>query len=90
MVLLEVETGETDPFYAHTLWLGRTSPSGLSPRARSAIEPGKVLALAYLRDASARDGLSVSILGRHRAAVILPAPPFDPGNDRLRRPGEPR
>ncbi|MEM9581243.1 MAG: glycine cleavage T C-terminal barrel domain-containing protein, partial [Pseudomonadota bacterium] len=49
---------------------------------------GKVLALAYLRDASARSGLEVSILGQRRSATILPTPPFDPLNDRLKT-GEP-
>ena len=32
---------------------------------------GKVLALAYLRDTAARDDLTVSVLGQHRAATIL-------------------
>lgn len=45
---------------------------------------GKVLALAYLRDAKARDRLSVSILGERRAATILPQAPFDPDDTRMK------
>jgi dimethylglycine dehydrogenase len=48
---------------------------------------GKVLALAYLRDATARDGLTLSILGQHRSATILPDAPFDPDNTRLKTGG---
>ena len=45
---------------------------------------GKVLALAYLRDVTARENLTVSILGQHRKAVILPRPPYDPENARMK------
>ena len=45
---------------------------------------GKNLAFAYLRDPTARDGLSVDILGVRYPAEILPDAPFDPSNLRLR------
>jgi len=47
-----------------------------------------VLALAYLRDPEARTDLTVSILGEHRTATILPEAPFDPQNTRLKPRGE--
>ena len=47
---------------------------------------GKSLALAYLKADRLTAGapLEVLILGQPRPAKILPAPPFDPGNERLR------
>ncbi|WP_293573670.1 FAD-dependent oxidoreductase [Phaeobacter sp.] len=91
MVLLEVEAGQTpadevDPFYAHTLWRDG-QPVGIATSGAFGHRTGKVLALAYLRDASARDGLTISILGQHRAATILSRPPFDPDNTRLKTGG---
>ncbi len=83
MVLLEIESGEVDPFYAHGLWQEGRSV-GIVTSGAYGHRTGKVLALAYLRDASARDGLTVSILGRHRRATILPAAPFDPDNTRMK------
>ncbi|MCL6281909.1 hypothetical protein M3P21_00045 [Ruegeria sp. 2012CJ41-6] len=83
MVLLQIDTGDVDPFYAHTLWQdGR--PVGIVTSGAYGHRTGKVLALAYLREVTARDNLTVSILGTHRAAVILPEPPFDPRNTRLK------
>lgn len=82
MVLLEVETGEVDPFYAHTIWRDG-QPVGIATSGAYGHRTGKVLALAYLRDVSARDGLTISILGQERGATILPQPPFDPDNTRL-------
>ena len=83
MVLLEIEAGEVDPFYAHTLWQdGR--PVGIVTSGAYGHRTGKVLALAYLRDPSARERLTVSILGTHRRASVLPEPPFDPKNTRLK------
>ena len=88
MVLLEIDAGEVDPFYAHTLWQG-THAVGIVTSGAYGHRTGKVLALAYLRDATARDDLSVSILGEMRAAKILTAPPYDPENLRLKT-GDPR
>lgn len=87
MVLLEIAVGEIDPFYAHTLWQ-EERPVGIVTSGAYGHRTGKVLALAYLRDALARDGLTVSILGQHRAVTILAEPPFDPNNTRL-KPGDP-
>ena len=86
MVLLEIDAGEVDPFYAHALWQG-DRPVGIVTSGAYGHRTGKVLALAYLRDNSARDGLTVSILGQHRAAAILDQPPFDPTNARLKSGG---
>jgi dimethylglycine dehydrogenase len=86
MVLLGIDAGEVDPFYAHTLWQsGR--PVGIVTSGAYGHRTGEVLALAYLREVTARDNLTVSILGMHRAAVILPEPPFDPRNMRLKAGG---
>ncbi|MBE1282430.1 MAG: FAD-dependent oxidoreductase [Rhodobacteraceae bacterium] len=83
MVLLEIESGEVDPFYAHTIWKDG-APVGIATSGAFGHRTGKVLALAYLRDPAARDGLTISILGQHRAATILPHAPFDPDNTRLK------
>ncbi len=83
MVLLEIETGEVDPFYAHTVWLD-ARPVGIVTSGAYGHRTGKTLALAYLRDSSARKNLHVSILGKKRRAVILEQPPFDPDNSRLK------
>ncbi|WP_108860077.1 FAD-dependent oxidoreductase [Ruegeria sp. Alg231-54] len=86
MVLLEVDAGEIDPFYAHTVWKDGL-PVGIATSGAYGHRTGKVLALAYLRDPTARDGLTISILGQHRAATILPEAPFDPENSRLKTGG---
>ena len=82
IILLEIEAGELDPFYAHTLWQGEQAV-GIVTSGAHGHRTGKTLALAYLRDARARDGLTISLLGQHRAAHILEDPPYDPGNLRL-------
>ncbi len=79
MVLLEIETGEVDPFYAHTLWQ-RDRAVGIVTSGAFGHRTQKTLALAYLRDPTARDNLTVNILGQHRAAAILNRPPYDPDN----------
>jgi dimethylglycine dehydrogenase len=83
MVLLELETDEVDPFYAHTVWRS-DQPVGIVTSGAFGHRTGKTLALAYLRDPNARDQLHVSLLGRNRVAKILPHPPYDPDNVRLR------
>ncbi|SLN18992.1 4-methylaminobutanoate oxidase (formaldehyde-forming) [Roseovarius albus] len=83
MVLLDVEPGEVDPFYAHPVYQG-DCVVGVVTSGAYGHRTGKVLALAYLRDATARDNLNIEILGKRRAAEILSAPPFDPQNERLK------
>src|SRR5690606_365373 len=83
MVLLEIEPGAREPYYAHSIWQGAACV-GIVTSAATGHRTGKVLALAYLRDRSARDGLEVEILGTRRKARILERPPFDPDNLRLR------
>lgn len=83
MVLLETDPGESEPYYAHSLWQG-AAPVGIVTSAATGHRTGKVLALAYLRDRTARDGLEVEILGTRRKVRILDRPPFDPDNLRLR------
>lgn len=85
LVLLEIVPGDVDPFHAHTVWQGER-PVGIVTSGAHGHRTGKTLAFAYLRDPGARDGLSVSILGEKRAAVILEEVPFDPGNLRLKDP----
>ena len=83
MVLLEIEGGDVDPYYAHGVVQG-DAVVGIVTSAAFGHRTGKTLALAYLRDRSAREGLSVEILGRKRAAKILDEPPFDPSNTRMK------
>ncbi|MCP9483275.1 FAD-dependent oxidoreductase [Shimia sp. CNT1-13L.2] len=83
MVLLEIEGGDVDPYYAHCVVQG-DAVVGIVTSAAFGHRTGKTLALAYLRDRSAREGLSVEILGRTRPAKILDEPPFDPSNTRMK------
>ncbi len=83
MVLLEIAPGEVDPFYAHPVKQGDRVVGILTSGAHGH-RTGKTLALAYLRDPAARDGLTVEILGRPRTATILDAPPYDPLNEKLK------
>ncbi len=83
MVLLEIEPGEVDPFYAHPVYQG-DGVVGVVTSGAYGHRTGKVLALAYLRERDARDGLSLRILGRKRSAEILDKPPYDPGNEKLK------
>lgn len=83
MVLLEIEAGEIDPFYSHPVYQGERIV-GIVTSAAYGHRTCKTLALAYLRDPSATDGLSISILGQRRTATILIEPPYDPENIRLK------
>ena len=83
MVLLEIDPGEVDPFYAHTVMQG-DRPVGIVTSGAYGHRTGKVLALAYLRDPTAREDLTVSILGQHRGATIQTRAPYDPDNTRLK------
>jgi dimethylglycine dehydrogenase len=83
MVLLEIDPGEVDPFYAHTVMQG-DRPVGIVTYGAYGHRTGKVLALAYLRDPTAREDLTVSILGQRRGVTILTRAPYDPDNTRLK------
>ncbi|NGM45866.1 FAD-dependent oxidoreductase [Rhodobacter sp. SGA-6-6] len=83
MVLLELDPGEADPYYSHGLWQGDRCV-GVITSAAYGHRTGKVLALAYLRDRSAREGLEAEVLGKRRGARILAEPPFDPKGARMR------
>ena len=82
LVLLEIEDGEIDPFYAHTVWQGEAAV-GIVTSGSFGHRTGKALAFAYLRNPDARDHLRVSILGQMREAIILEEAPFDPTNSRM-------
>ncbi|MEM1298761.1 MAG: FAD-dependent oxidoreductase [Pseudomonadota bacterium] len=84
MVLLEIQSQDVHPFYAHGLWQGGRSV-GIITSAAHGHRTGMVLALAYLRDRTARHDLTADILGRRVPARILDRPPFDPDNIRLRQ-----
>ncbi|MGB1213219.1 MAG: GcvT family protein [Pikeienuella sp.] len=86
MVLLELEPGDVDPFYAHTVWRGG-EPVGIVTSGAYGHRTGQVLALAYLRDPQARDRLSVGILRGERAAHIRASAPYDPENTRMKAKG---
>ncbi|MBO9452841.1 FAD-dependent oxidoreductase [Tropicibacter sp. R16_0] len=83
MVLLEIHDPEFDPFYAHSVLQG-DDIVGVVTSGAHGHRTGKTLALAYLRDRTARENLTVSILGRKTQATILPEAPFDPENLRLK------
>ena len=91
MVLLSIEPdADADPFHTHTVWK-HGHPVGIVTSGAPGHRTGTVLALAYLcPEAAAADApgtsgaLEVSILGRRSRARVLDAPPYDPGNDRLR------
>lgn len=83
MVLLDIETSDVDPFYAHAVFAnGR--PVGIVTSGAFGHRTGKTLALAFLREAHVRDGLAVKILGKMRNARVLEAVPYDPDNTRLK------
>ncbi len=83
MVMLDIETTDFDPFYAHSVMQG-DRPVGIITSGAFGHRTQKTLALAYLRDPTAREDLTVSVLGRSRPATILDTPPFDPQNARLK------
>lgn len=83
MVLLEIEAGDVDPYYAHGVIQGDRMV-GIVTSAAYGHRTGKTLALAYLRDRNAKEGLEVQILGQQRDAKILSKPPFDPANARMK------
>ncbi len=86
MVLLEIHSDRAHPFYGHGLWHGAHCV-GIVTSAAFGHRCGKMLALAYLRDASARDNLTLEVLGEQLPVSILERPPFDPDNHRLRETG---
>jgi dimethylglycine dehydrogenase len=83
MVLLQIEQGAADPYYSHGVWQGDACV-GIVTSAAYGHRVGMSLALAYLRDPTVQDGLTVDILGQRRGATILGRPPFDPDNTRMR------
>ncbi len=83
MVLLDIASGEVDPYHAHGV-VQADRVVGIVTSAAYGGRTNKTLALAYLRDRTARDGLEVEILGQRRAAQILEQVPFDPGNARMK------
>ena len=83
LVLLDIETGDVDPYYAHGLYQGDNCV-GIVTSAAHGHRTRKTLALAYLRDRNARDRLQVEILGHRRAAHIMDQPPYDPENLKMR------
>lgn len=84
--LLEVDIADVDPFYAHAVCC-EGQPVGVVTSGAYGHRTGKSLALAYMRDPAATDGLTINILGDQRPAHILTRPPFDPENIRLRSKG---
>ncbi len=68
MVLLEIESSDTDPFYSHAIFAGGRSV-GVVTSGAYGHRTGKTLALAFLREPEVRQGLEVKIL----AACVPPA-----------------
>lgn len=83
MVLLSIDTDQTDPFYSHSVFHAG-KPVGVVTSGGWGHRTGKALALAYLRTRGLREGLSVEILGSRRPAQVLDQPPFDPTNERMK------
>ena len=83
MVLLNMDTTDVDPYYAHGVYQG-SRVVGIVTSAAYGHRTGKTLALAYLRDRTAREGLRVEVLGQMRGAEVLDHPPYDPGNKRMK------
>ena len=83
MVLLEVDTCDVDPFYAHGVH-HNGAPVGIVTSAGHGHRTDKTLALAYLRKRGLRDGLTIEILGRALPATVLKRPPYDPDNSRMK------
>jgi dimethylglycine dehydrogenase len=69
-----------EPVLAGERIVGLTSSGAYGHRVEAS------LALAYVEAAYAAAGtsLAIDLLGRRRAATVLPAPPYDPNNQRLR------
>ncbi|RKF16769.1 FAD-dependent oxidoreductase [Roseovarius spongiae] len=83
MALLEVECGDVDPFHAHTV-LHDGAPVGIVTSGAHGYRTDAALALAYLRPPIRREDLQVQILGWTYPARILPRPPYDPDNIRMK------
>ena len=84
MVLLEIDTeGAVESFYSHTVF-AEGHPVGIVTSGAFGHRVRKSLALAFLRDRDKREGLTVKLLGRERAARILDTPPHDPQNLKLK------
>ncbi|WP_104020534.1 GcvT family protein [Roseovarius nitratireducens] len=83
MVLLEIDSGEVDPFHGHSVHrdgetVGIVTSGGWGPRT------ARALGLAYLRQRDVRERLEVEILGRSCPARVLKAPPYDPTGERMK------
>jgi len=85
LVLLQVESPDADatgyePIHHHDQRIGYVTSGAYGHHVRQS------LALAYVDTewCATTDPLSVTILGKPRAARILPAPPYDPTGSKLR------
>ena len=83
MHLLELEDKGLDPFYSHTVYIG-DRPVGIVTSGGYGHRVGKPLALAYFQLPVDGNECVVDILGKRVSARIMPKPPYDPGNARLR------
>ncbi|MFQ5546092.1 MAG: FAD-dependent oxidoreductase, partial [Acidiferrobacterales bacterium] len=84
MHLLQLDEIESDPFYAHTVFVA-DHPIGIVTSGAYGHRVRNPLALAYFRETPVVDtGLSVSILDQRVAARVLNQSPYDPANSRLR------
>ncbi|MFK7938036.1 MAG: FAD-dependent oxidoreductase [Roseovarius sp.] len=97
-VLLRIEAGEVDPFYAHPVEAvcveaegveGEGTVVGVVTSAGFGHRTGCTLALALLRH-PVSGPLTVRVLGTPRVAEVLTEPPYDPQNKRLKQCGSAR
>jgi dimethylglycine dehydrogenase len=83
MALLEVQSGDADPFYSHTVYAD-ARPIGIVTSGALGHRTGLTLALAYLREPHDNRELSVNLLGDMRMARVLSEAPYDPSNSRMK------
>ncbi len=82
--LFEIQSGEIDPFYLHTIYQG-SQIVGIVSSGAYGHRTGKSLALGYLNDTAVPNegGFEIDIIGAKFPAAVLDQSPYDPNNLRL-------
>ncbi|MCB1367772.1 MAG: aminomethyltransferase family protein, partial [Rhodobacteraceae bacterium] len=86
LVMIEITANNADATGGEPIFLGDGTPVGRVSSGAYGFSVEKSLALGFVKTAHAAPGtvLDVAVLGRPHRGVILAAPPFDPGGERLR------
>ncbi|MGH6960626.1 MAG: GcvT family protein, partial [Dongiaceae bacterium] len=84
-VTVEVDAKESDPWGNEPLFIGKTMV-GRTTSGAYGYSIGKSLAVAYVTSEHAAPGteMKIEMLGKRRAARLIPDSPWDPENKRLR------